>query len=492
MLIKWGIIILIFGVGIYCAVLQFEKKNVKGSIWLVIGTIALSIISSFIYDNIKPFLPYPVDSAPSISTANNDIDMINRNETDSIEDNEDFSSSKSDTIPDTQEVIDPINYIKDITGQTSISGSINEEGQKNSYKFTSKVGGTYRFYTDLSAGGEVRVRISGENDETINSGTNAVTIDLEADKTYIIGIEYRNGPCDYTMNIGVPMAINDITGRTSISGSITYQDQKDRYRYTAPTSGTYRFDANLSAGGEIRVRISGENGNSLDSGINGLTINLESGKTYILSTEYRNGPCDYTISIGVPIVISDITGNTSILGNITYQDQKDKYLYTAPTSGTYRFDTDLSAGGEVRVRISGENGNSLDSGINGLTINLESGKTYILSTEYRNGPCDYTISIGVPIVISDITGNTSILGNITYQDQKDKYLYTAPTSGTYRFDTNLSAGGEVRVRISGENGNSLDSGINRLTINLEAGKTYILSIEYRNEPCSYELFIEVS
>ncbi len=50
----------------------------------------------------------------------------------------------------------------------------------------------------------------------------------------------------------------------------------------------------------------------------------------------------------------------------------------------------------------------------------------------------------------------------------------------------------MRVRISGENGNSLDSGINVLTINLEAEKTYILSIEYRNEACFYELFIEVS
>ncbi len=35
-----------------------------------------------------------------------------------------------------------INHMKDITRQTSVSDSINEEGQKNRYKFMSKAGGT--------------------------------------------------------------------------------------------------------------------------------------------------------------------------------------------------------------------------------------------------------------------------------------------------------------------------------------------------------------
>ena len=271
-----------------------------------------------------------------------------------------------------------------------------------------------------------------------------------------MSIEYRNAPCDYIVNIGVPIAISDITGKTSISGKITYQDPKDQYRYTAYTSGTYRFDTDLSAAGEVRVQIFGENGKSINYSTNSLTIELEAGKTYILSIEYRNGPCDYTVNIGIPIEISNITGKTSISGNITYQDQKNKYHYTAAISGTYRFDTNLSAAGEVRVQIFGESGKSINYGTNALTIDLEAGKTYILSIEYRNGPCDYTVNIGVPISITDISGSTSIMGKISFQDQKDRYYYTAPTSGTYRFDSNLRAGGEVRVRISGENGDRIN------------------------------------
>ena len=112
-----------------------------------------------------------------------------------------------------------------------------------------------------------------------------------------------------------------------------------------------------------------------------------------------------------------------------------------------------------------------------------------MSIEYRNGPCDYTVNIGVPSAITNITGKSLVSGSITYQDQKDRYLYTASTSGTYHFDTNLSTGGEVRVHISGENGNSINYRDNALAIDLEAGKTYILSIEYRNIFCGYEVYI---
>lgn len=209
-----------------------------------------------------------------------------------------------------------------------------------------------------------------------------------------------------------------------------------------------------------------------------------------MSVEYRNGPCDYIIKIGVPNELADVTGSTSVSGSITYQDQNDQYRYVAPVSGRYRFDSDLSAGGSVKIRISGENGNSLSSSTNALTINLEAGKTYILSVEYRDVPCDYTVNIGVPIAVTDITEEGYISGCIRYRDQTDRYLYTAPDTGTYRFSTDLDAGGKVKVRIGGENGNSIKYAINDLSVNLEEGKTYMLSVEYENGPCFYEVFIE--
>lgn len=302
---------------------------------------------------------------------------------------------------------------------------------------------------------------------------------------------YTNGPCDYSVNIGTPIEIHNITGSSTVSGSITYCDQKDRYLYTASISGTYRFEIKLDAAAEVRIRISGENGKSIDYGSNALSIDLEAEKTYILSVEYRNGPCDYNLILGVPQAIQDITGISTVSGNMIYQNQKDRYDYTAPISGTYRFDTVLSSGGEVRVRLSGKNGKNIDYNTNGLTIDLTAGETYILSIEYRNAPCEYTLNIGIPMEPEAITENDFIYGSITYRDQKDRYLYIAPYTGIYYFNTEVSNDADVRVRVSGENGKTLNSNTNGVRIEMEEGKLYILSIEYKNGFCEYEVYIEL-
>lgn len=424
---KWIVLAVILILGALSAYYQHGKKNIKGIIWSIVGALAMGILVNYVSPLIIAYLPdinppalssYD-DSKNDVSVETSEtsevIDDIPDSEdkpqdTEEIDDSQLSDLSTPDTSPapsnDTPNSTPPkndddsvetdntdnyINQLVDITAANSASGSLTESGQKDCYRYTALIGGTYRFSTDRSAGGAARVRISGENNRSIDSGTNALTIDLEQGKTYILSIEYQNDPCDYTVNIGVPVPLSDISGETSVSGQITFQDQKNRYYYTAPVSGTYRFDANLSAGGQVRVRISGENGNSIDYGTNALTIDLEAGKTYILGIEYRNGPCDYVVSIGVPIPITDITGYGSVSGNITYQDQKDRYYYTAPVSGTYCFNSNLSAGGEVRIRVSGENGASLNYGTNTLKMNLEAGKTYILSVEHRNTPCSYTV-----------------------------------------------------------------------------------------------------
>ena len=169
-------------------------------------------------------------------------------------------------------------------------------------------------------------------------------------------MSFRNGPCDYNLILGVPQAIQDITGISTVSGNMIYQNQKDRYDYTAPISGTYRFDTVLSSGGEVRVRLGGKNGKNIDYNTNGLTIDLTAGETYILSIEYRNAPCEYTLNIGIPMEPEAITENDFIYGSITYRDQKDRYLYIAPYTGIYYFNTEVSNDADVRVRVSGENG----------------------------------------------------------------------------------------------------------------------------------------
>ena len=294
-------IIIAVGAFVYFA----SKEGKKYILWKMLGFLALEFFAAYIVSGAQSLL-FSSDATSTISTTISTSENTPHDESEETHGNilgdleEPEASIDNEAISDTPEIVNSVDYLTDITGKTSIIGSITKEQEKDEYKYTSKVDGLYHFSTNLSSGGEVRVRISGENGDSLKYDTNALSIDLEAGKTYILSVEYRTGPCDYTVNIGVPIPITDITGQISVTGSITYRDQKDKYYYTAPTSGTYCFGTDLSSGSEVRVRISGENGNSLKYDTNTLSMDLEAGKTYILSIEHRTGLCDYTTFIEFP------------------------------------------------------------------------------------------------------------------------------------------------------------------------------------------------
>ena len=399
--IKIALIFFITIVGFLITIRNIKNKKFKNVLVTIVSTLCLNVLSSYIYDNVKIVLPYLAEETiVTTSVENNDVNTDYEILTEPLstkdnskEESEETLFTENTYVPDTEETNEILNNIEDITAETSITGRITYEGQEDKYLYTASVSGTYHFSTDLSAGGSVKVSIDGKNGNNIDYDYDKLTINLEAGKTYILCIGYRNGVCDYTVNIGVPNEIKDITGKTSVSGNITYKNQEDRYLYTASVSGTYHFSTDLSAGGSVKVSIDGENGNNIDYDYDKLTIDLEAGKTYVLCIGYRNGTCDYTVNIGVPNEIKDITGKTSVSGNITYKNQEDKYLYTASVSGTYHFLTDLSAGGSVKVSIDGENGNNIDYDYDKLTIDLEAGKTYVLCIGYRNSFCSYDLFI---------------------------------------------------------------------------------------------------
>lgn len=494
MIIRMIIILVILVIGIVCAYYQYKEDKVSKAVLSVIGAIALSIFSSFAYDWLKPIL-WPADAPTpppitSIEPSTSGADIHDGEETTSPSPSLPSTSSPSPSSPPTLPTTNsPSESFRDVSGEKELTGEILTSGDKTEYIYIPPLTGTYRFETDRGSGESATIRISSENGKTIDYNTNALTINLEAGKTYILSIEYKDGPCKYTIFINTPNAPLNITGMQAMSGEITYIDQKDQYVLSTTVGGTYRFQTDRSSGENITVRVSGENGKSIDYSTNAMSINLDAGKTYIISIEYRSGPCKYTLSIGSPQEDQNITGVSEISGNIAYIDQKNRYIYTAPVSGTYRFDTNRSSGSDVTVRVSGENGKSIDYNTNSLSIELEANKTYIISIDYRNSPCNYTLNIGVPKAIEDISGLSWILGSITYKDQKDQYIYTAPVNGTYRFETDRDAGSNVTVRIRGENGNSIDYGTNSISINLEAGKTYIINIEYRDSVCDYTMFI---
>ena len=80
---KWGIMAIIVFIGVYSTAFQCEQKRIKGIVLSLVSTISFSIIASFLYDKMTPFLFFLFDSASSISITNDDIDMSNDVEIDS-------------------------------------------------------------------------------------------------------------------------------------------------------------------------------------------------------------------------------------------------------------------------------------------------------------------------------------------------------------------------------------------------------------------------
>lgn len=89
-----------------------------------------------------------------------------------------------------------------------------------------------------------------------------------------------------------------LSGLSSFSGSLTGKEQVDQYRYTAPTSGIYRFDTGVSYGG-VSMEAKDQAGRRVDGGRNALTVSLRVGELYTLSVfqEYMSLSAEYTVSV---------------------------------------------------------------------------------------------------------------------------------------------------------------------------------------------------
>lgn len=348
---KMVLYIMICVIGFGYAVFEGIRKGLLKAVISVICTVAFEIGVAEVIRISEDFFLYSDEDKQVVSETYNQPESesygveMTESEIYMSSEEEIESSAETTTTEPVQETLYSKDYVEDITGVVEITGRIVKEDQEIRYRYVPQVSGTYHFYTDSSAGVDVRIEISGENGAVIESGKNKMTVDLESGNLYVVKIEYSNGLCDYMLKIGVPKEIEEITGKTSFAGTITYENQVDQYLYTAPVGGVYHLYTNRSAGGEVRIKLNGENGNFIDSGRNQLTMDLEKGKSYRIFVEETKGYCDYQAEIGVPIEVADITGAVSVAGRIFYQGQKDQYLYTPSISGLYHFGTELSSGG---------------------------------------------------------------------------------------------------------------------------------------------------
>ena len=291
-----------------------------------------------------------------------------------------------------------------------------------------------------------------------------------------------------------------VTGNV-IQGEFTYEDETDLYRFTAPTSGKYRFDLATS---DVTKRyyftlIGPDNGviKRSRSNYGGFNTELEAGKTYAIQIEEEDGLLQYTVTIGIPKETEEITG-TQFASSIRYEGQEDHYTYRAPVSGLYYFKFyDSKAGCSFRFRLRDARSEVLTSTYSyndGKPLELKAGETYSIEIAQYEGVLDYEVTIYVPQEIKTVSNN-GISGSIRFPDQRDRYLYTAPETGMYYFEFYGSkAGCTFRFRLRDARDEVLTSTYSYndgKPLELKAGETYSIEITQYNGQLDYAVTVHV-
>lgn len=229
-----------------------------------------------------------------------------------------------------------------------IKGTVSYTDQENQYTYKAPITGKYRFdfsINDVDCNYDFYL-YSSNNKKIVSTSylSEGKTVELVKDEVYTIIIKQHSGYVDYTIDIGIPNEVQSIS-ENSISGSLEYIDQLDKYTYVAPITGKYRFDFynnDVECNYDVQIYSSINEKLLESSSLNeGKSIDLQGGETYEIEIIQNTGIENYSINIGIPNDIRNVEENT-ISGTLNYTDQENNYLYLAPMSGEYGFIFEIS------------------------------------------------------------------------------------------------------------------------------------------------------
>lgn len=298
----------------------------------------------------------------------------------------------------TLSILDP-NETSVLTAENnSIHSAVKFEGQMNEYTYSATVSGRHRVdCLNRTNGINVSVSVYDANDNRLFRETNGGYLDLQKGTNYSIYVQYDSGACDYDFKLSIPSEIKNIAQDVkTVSDTIAFENQINRYEYIAPVSGRYRFDCtNRTDGYNVQIRMFDANGNRVLREDNAGTIELTKGSKYSVEVEYSTGLCSYTLNIGVPNEPQKLdAGNVSVAGRIGFVDQENEYQYTPSSSGTYKVSAVSRTNDyNVQIYVYDSNNNRLMREHNEGQVQLETGVLYKIWYCYAGELCDYTVSI---------------------------------------------------------------------------------------------------
>jgi|GEM_PF-637299 len=385
---------------------------------------------------------------------NNDNGVINGTENISLENTPSYSVVDVDSIESRSFTVKSLSKNKLPIANANIlsfTGNIANDEQEDIYTFTASYDGRYRVdIKNLMNDTNVKLYVYDDLGESIASdsyckdGEGITVKDLKAGKVYTIKVKQDNGYSNYTLSVGLQKVTVDITGKTELTDSVEYIDQRNIYSFKIPIDGTYRFElSGMQNGTAVGLYMV----NSLDEIISsdsyckngeGITVkDLKAGELYEIQIRQDAGYPSYKMNIGYQKKTEDVSKYTLVSDSVEYTDQINIYSFTAPIDGSYRFElSGMQNGTAVGLYMV----NSLDEIISsdsyckngeGITVkDLKAGELYEIQIRQDVQYSPYVMTIGKQKEIIEVNADSIINDSIEYVDQKNVYLLNIETEGT--------------------------------------------------------------
>lgn len=291
------------------------------------------------------------------------------------------------------------------------------------------------------------------------------------------------------------------------SSAIVEEDQVIVHSFTAEESGVYyAWVSSMLQGQAVTLIITDEEGYTVNAAPgcerdDGMDVTLEGGKTYNLEVKQNSGIGTCEVSLGMQTPTVDVTGCNLINDSIVFDNQQNNYEYVPAVSGLYRFwIKECQQGFEAALFVLDDEGYTVNAGSgysrdDGIEVELTAGETYTFRVEQNGDHGAYTVAIGAQKPTVDISGMTTVIDSIQFEEQVNNYTFTVDSYGFAVRVRDITAGQELSIVILDENGYSVNAGsVSRVddsieVTELEEGKIYTICVRHNSGFGSYELYI---
>ena len=225
-------------------------------------------------------------------------------------------------------------------------------------------------------------------------------------------------------------------------GSFSSEDEQRTLRYTAPVTGRYfLWLEEARSGFSMRMGVRDSRGEQIDYTYpergEGMGLDLEAGAEYTLEFEQYRDLGAYTAALGVARPILDLGSALGVRDSVSFSEQRNRYAFTAPLSGVYRFWIERARSGlEFRIDITDSQGYTIDYEYveqgDGMTCTLEQGQQYTLTVQQQRDTGEYTLRIGAQGRTLDFTLCRVLGGRMDFEDRDDVFRFTADKGGEWR------------------------------------------------------------